>query len=1377
MGAGHEVSRAGTVPAAVAQVRDGAGVVVGAGFLVAEDLLVTCAHVLVNGGCDPGAMVELVFPHAPGAPAVAGRVLEDGWRDPQGQDIALVRLERAVGAAPLSLGSAAGCRGHRVRSFGFPQQAPPGGHFGFATAGGLLPAADSAGDLLQLTEANDLTTGFSGGPVLDEVTGLVVGMVAAITASDGHDRGRGIVYVTPASALRDVWPALAESDVSPYRGLEPFTAEHARWFRGREEAVRQVLAGLGGGRRAVLLLGPSGSGKSSLVQAGVLPALASGRLPGSDRWRPVVVRPGQDLPAALERAGLPMTAEEGIGPAVTRLLADDPAHDRVVLIIDQFEELLAHLVAGPECSDRGEDALAQITAAIDSSAALSVVIVMRDDFYSRLSALAPRLLQAALPGLLNVPSVLTHDELQAIITGPACDLGARFQPGLAEQIIADVLATDPSSAAALQVPVTALPLLEVALSRLWERRLDYDGLLTHDAYRRLGGVTGALATWCDSALAELDEHQRSIAQRILTALVRPASDTRHIPAVRQQVPLAELRALASGAGAPEDPHAVDKVLAVLTRHRIVTTEMVRLPGQDGVSPGIPVAELIHDALIRDWETLRGWLDQDSRFCDWLHRARAQQTRWQASGHLQDLPAGTTLTEGVEWARQRRLPADLDAFVTAGRQHQRVAIRRSRRINVILASVLALVLVASGLWQWQTALAERQDTLSRQLAAQSAAMFDTDPDLASLLAIAAYRTSPTGEATAALDAAADRPLRQRLVGHTGRVRSVSFSPDGRTLASGAEDGRVRLWDTTTNTTRAILTASSTFTEAPLSVAFSPDGHTLAAATYAGVRLWDIGTGTIRTTLTAGDNPVRSVAFSPDGKTLAAVETSSVRLWDTGAGTFRTLFSDDKTFDGIVSSVSFSPDGLTLATGSDSGRVRLWNTATGAIRTTLTGHDESAEIVAFSPDGRTLAASSGTAQMVRLWDTATGLSYDTLPVDGVTSMAFSPDGLALAAVNHKGALRLWENHTGTSRTIAVGLTDSMAVSFSPDGRTLATGSDSVVRLWNTATGTIRTTITDTYTRDFVVISSDGRTLASTDVNGNVQLRDTSTGAIRTTITDVGRGAKNVLFSSDGRTLASTDLNGNVQLRDTSTGAIRTTITDVGRGVVFSPDGRTLASTDLNGNVQLRDTSTGAVRTTLTSPHDVSGPLAYAPDGRTLAAATDNGTVRLWDTTTNTIRATLSNYGGMVRAVAFSPDGRTLAATGENGTVRLWDTATGGVRATLIDKAGTVYALAFGPDGHTLATAAEDGKVRLWDPTTGAVRSTFTGNLGPVYALAFGPDGHTLATAGGDGKVRLWDVLVPGPDTAITRICQALHRNITPEEQAAYLPEWSTHSICPS
>ncbi|MBW8795606.1 MAG: trypsin-like peptidase domain-containing protein [Streptomyces sp.] len=1403
--------------ASVAQVLGDDGRVVGAGFLAAEDTVLTCAHVVVAAGSGPGGRVRLSFPAAAGRLEAHGRVTAETWSPPDGQDIAVVRLDRApADVSPLPLGSAASSRGHRVLSFGFPTQAPATGHFGRAEAGGLLPATSDGDALLQLTAANDLTTGFSGAPLVDELTGLVVGMVTAIAAPDDHLKGLGIAYATPADALAGSLPDLALRDICPYVGLDAFTAEQARWFHGRDDAVEKMLVALAGHRKAVLLTGPSGAGKSSVVQAGLLPALADGRLPDSDRWLPVLARPGQDLLAELERAGLPGTGEAGLPSAAELRLEAEAGRDHLLLVVDQFEELFTQ---SPGTVEAVTDELTRLTAL---PTAASLVLVIRDDFYPHMAATAPALLEAVAPGLVNIPATLSRQDLQTIITSPAHAMGARFEDGLAERIVTDVLAADSVGATTGRAPAVLLPLLELTLSQLWRRR--ENGALTHRAYQAIGEVTGALTTWCNTAVADVIAEHRPVVERILTALVRPADESGRIPAVRQQMPLSTLRDLAGGAADTAAGQAFDEVLTRLTRHRIVITRTQHLVGAAD-EPGEPVAELIHDALIKDWAQLRDWVARDRSFHDWLRRVREQHSRWAERRDFEardpdvqdqlrrvrelprwarwflraappsnnDLLHGTDLALGREWSAERGLPGAIAAFIERSYQHQQANVRGLRRLNALLAGVLVIALITAGgaVWLQQQAVTAQRQAQSREIAAWSGALLQTDPDLAALLAVHAYRSSTSDQAVASLYAAANLPLRRRIATHSGVV-SLAYTKDGRGFAEAEKGGTIQIRDGATGQLRVTIMAPHPL----LAMAYSQNGQTVATLSGPGqgydnaLRLWDATTGKARTA--SASTQAQQLALSPDGRTVAISGGGGSDVELRSSTTGRRLAAFSASNDTEPDAVAFSPDGRTLAKLGDDGFVRLWDIHTGKERTGfqtapgdhLTGHANGLS-VAFSPDGSRLATGD-IFGIVRIRDAHTGKTLARLSghTSGVTSVAFSPDGHTLATAGEDHTVRLWDVDKGTARATLVGHTSEVTtLAFDPRHHTLISGStDRTLRVWYPDDGVARTTLPRLNgSLQDMVVSTDGRTLAVstqtlTDV-GNVRLFDVGRGKLRVEFTQPD-DATALAFSPDGQTLAVGSDGDSARLWDATTGKRRHTPSTLGNGrtLVYSPDGTTLA---IDGST-LWDVRTGTSRNITGKDEeeapdvDDTIPVTFSPNGKYLAAVTaDRRKVRIWDLQSGKVKSVLGSPG-RVLWIAFAPKGLALAVGSDDGTVRIWKN-TLDETPIAFRVPGGASSLAFSPDGRVLAIGGSDGGVRLWDAPTGQIRKTLTVPGGGVTYLAFASAGRTLAVAADDSTVRLFDIALPTPDQAVNAICRAVGRELTPQEADRYLHNRRAERIC--
>ncbi len=533
----------------------------------------------------------------------------------------------------------------------------------------------------------------------------------------------------------------------------------------------------------------------------------------------------------------------------------------------------------------------------------------------------------------------------------------------------------------------------------------------------------------------------------------------------------------------------------------------------------------------------------------------------------------------------------------------------------------------------------------------------------------------------------------FTGHRDEVTSVSFSPNGMTLASGSRDGEVKLWDIATGENIATFGGHRS---GVTSVALSSDGITLASGSYdRTIKLWNVIKKEYIGILERHAHFVTSVAFSPDGTTLASGSgDETVRLWD--VATRQNIVS----FEGharMVTSVSFTSDGTILASGSWDGTVKLWDVVTRENIATQAAQSfglDQVNSVAFSPDGTILAM--GTANAVKLWRVTTWTNIDTLAehTGGANSVVFSPDGMTLAVgANSEGTVKLLDMATQNVSTLTEHLSGIRSIALSPNGEILASGSDDEVALWDVATSRLVATLkTRAGSNQVVTFSPSGKVLAMNSLDG-IKLWDVETG--QTIVTLEHRGSiYSVMFSPDGTIIVAGTYD-KVRLWNIVTGENIANLeghTSAVRSMAFSPDGKMLASGSSDNTVRLWDVGTG--QTIAILPHNIwVNSISFSPDGTTLAGS-DDKTIRLWDVATRETLATFGGYTSPVISISFSPDGTTLAGSDDDKTIKLWNVATERSIATFEGHTNTVTSMTFSSYGTTLASGSGDGTILLWD-----------------------------------------------------------------------------------
>jgi WD40 repeat protein len=1121
----------------------------------------------------------------------------------------------------------------------------------------------------------------------------------------------------------------------PYKALEYFTQEDAVFFYGRtaltDELIDRVRT-----QNFIAVLGASGSGKSSVLRAGLLDQLKRGqKLSGSDRWTYYdPFTPGEHPLASLENA-IGKDAQE-----FSQFIATVET-ERVVLAIDQFEECFTMC----QDSQEREEFFKYLLETLEQSEnKLSLVLGMRADFLGKCAEYA-QLAQKIDQHVMVKP--MTRQEIDEAITKPADLVDLQVEKALVTKMAEDVVESPGS-----------LPLLQYTLTELWkdaQTGANRDRL-TLESYNQLGGIEKTLPKRANQVYASFKDEEKSVAKRIFLELTQlgKTSDT------RRRVYKEDL------VNSQHSEELLDRTIEQLVRAKLIVT--THESQSQNAKPGV-ILDIVHEALIRHWQELRQWVAENQVALEIERKIEARAKDWERNRKTEDLGLllqGATLIEAETYLKDYGNLGLLDGIAQeyievsqTVRDHLEIEEkeRKERELkavqtrNRILVGSLGVVsaLAVGAFFLWQDA--EKQKTIAtlRENAARVQNLLPVEPVEALILAIKA-----TGESRASLftskevlpqvqsslrDASGDARERNIFQGHEDRVISVAFSPDGKTIVSGDWIGTIRLWDTSGNPIGQPIKGHE---DQVISVAFSADGkYIVSGSRDKTVRLWDTSGNPIGQPFKGHEDQVISVAFSADGKYIVSGSADkTIRLWNTKGKPIGQPFKGHKT---VVMSVAFSPDGKYIVSGSADKTIRLWNTKGKPIGQPFKGHKTVVMSVAFSPDGKYIVSGSAD-KTIRLWNTKGKLIGQ--PFKGhetqVNSVAFSPDGKYIVSGSWDKTIRLWDTSGNPIAKPFKGHEDHVrSVAFSADGKYIVSGSyDNTIRLWDTSGNPIGQHFTGHQSEvNSVAFSADGKYIVSGSRDNTIRLWDTSGNPIAKHFTGHEDRVRSVAFSADGKYIVSGSYDKTIRLWDTSGKLIAKPFTGHQGWVIsvaFSADGKYIVSGSYDKTIRLWDTSGKLIAKPFTGHKDVVNSVAFSPDGKTIVSGSDDKTIRLWDTSGNPIAKPFTGHEAGVRSVAFSPDGKTIVSGSADNTIRLWDTKGNLIGQPIKGHQGWVRSVAFSPDGKTIVSGSADNTIRLWDTKGNPIVQPFTGHQGWVNSVAFSPDGKTIVSGSGDWTIRLWD-----------------------------------------
>jgi WD40 repeat protein len=1135
----------------------------------------------------------------------------------------------------------------------------------------------------------------------DPNTGIHIGNVGRDFKVQGD-----IVAGNKVVIQRIIRQAAEKIITAPYKFLSSYDISDRFIFFGRTAAVEE-LAGQIPRHKVLIINGQSGSGKTSLIRAGLIPRLAD------NGYFYVTFRDYSDPIRQLREyftrdEAFRLNGADSLTLFKILWAISHKQKSRLVVVLDQFERFFVNVPPG--LRRRFIQEFKECMESDLSAEEMNFVFSIRQDFFGQLV----REFEAVLPRFFNESSryhlePLNREEAREAIVDPLRyipNIGYNLKfvdeillPGLIEKI-ADEEKIEP-------------PHLQIVCNRLYEaakKNLKKSKIveIDHELYKELGGAQGILQDYLDHCVEEIVQGPKksNVVRSILKLMIETTGTRRFI----------SLKDIRNGL-----PDIKDFKLIETFIKRLENVRVIEIRGEGEATS----YSLSHDFMV---EKIQEWLDDRE-----MNRKRAQET----------------LKRGIaEWKSNKTLFSKkqihiIHKWAVKLSEEEKKLLKESqkayRRRSLCISGLVVLLLITSGMFLRHYSQKQKIST-SRKLAAFATQILDTDPSLSFRLAEAALNIWPTFSAQKAVMSPLEYPLHNVLEGHADDVNIAGFSPDGRRIVTASHDKTARIWNVADGRQLHVLKGHM----ASISkVSFSSNGKYIVTASFdKTARIWDASTGQQLQILEGHTDFISHAGFSPNGtQIITASWDKTANIWDASTG--RQLHVLVGHTDS-VSSAKFSPNGERIITTSGDNTVRIWDATTKRQINILKGHTASIITAVFSSDGRHIVTASHD-NTARIWDAATGeqvyvLNGHTAPV---MIAAFSPDDRLIISASKDNTARVWDVATGRQVYTLKGHTAPVIFAeFSMDGNQILTASgDNTARTWDVESGQKRHTLNGhTAPITSAAFSPDGRQIVTASKDNSARLWNTAAGQQLYVLKEHTDSLSANMFSQNGKCIVTGSHDETARLWDIVTGEQCHILKGHGDSILsteFSPDGERVVTASRDKTARIWHAATGQQIHVLDGHTDSVMNAAFSPDGKQIVTASKDNSARIWDVATGQERCIMDEHKGPVISAMFSPNGRQIATISLD-EVRIWDTDTCKKNRTLDGDKGHFSMAVFSPNGkQVITTSEEDANVRIWDLMSGRAIHILKGHKDLVMNATFSPDGKRIITASWDNTARIWKV----------------------------------------